>query len=93
MKHTASAKKKSRSNGSSGRRADAARFVVCLDNRRYPVALEVGKLYRKLEDPAARAHGYIRVVDESGEDYLYEADRFAELSVPKNISDILLANR
>ena len=92
MKRTASGRKVSRSNGSS-RKTAKPHFVVCLDNSDYSESLEVGKLYPKLEDKAASAHGYVRVVDESGEDYLYEADRFAELSVPKNVSDILLADR
>ncbi len=45
-------------------------FVVCLDNQDYPVSLERRKLYRQLPDEAAKKLGMIRLVDESGEDYL-----------------------
>ena len=42
----------------------------------YPASLEVGKLYRVIRDDEAASHGYIRVIDESGEDYAYTANRF-----------------
>jgi hypothetical protein len=54
----------------------ARSFVVCVDNRGYPAALEVRKLYRRLVDPKASRMGLMRVVDESGEDYLYPAGFF-----------------
>ena len=44
-------------------------FGLCLDNEGYPASLEVGKLYRVIPDAEAAAHGYIRIIDESGEDY------------------------
>jgi len=43
-------------------------FALCLDNEGYPVSLEVGKVYRVIPDADAAAHGYLRIVDESGED-------------------------
>jgi len=46
-------------------------FAVCINNRRYEASLEVGKLYRVIPDKEAESHGYLRVVDESGEDYGY----------------------
>ena len=49
-------------------------FAVCLDNDGYPASLEVGKLYRVVSDEDAAAHGYIRVIDESGEDYAFTAN-------------------
>ena len=52
-------------------------FVVCIDNSGYPASLELRKLYRVVPDAKAAADGDIRVVDESGEDYLYPASRFA----------------
>jgi len=52
------------------------RFVVCIRNEGYPASLEVRKIYRALPDDAAAKHDLIRVVDESGEDYLYPADFF-----------------
>jgi hypothetical protein len=93
MKRMASARKKSRSNGSSGRRTETERFVVCLDSRRYPASLEVGKLYPVVDDREAAAHGYVRVVDETGESYLYAAERFADVTLPKSVRVALLASR
>jgi len=52
------------------------RFVVCIDNTGYPASLEPRKLYQVLPDADAKAHGQMRVVDESGEDYLYPASYF-----------------
>jgi hypothetical protein len=51
-------------------------FAVCLNNEGYPASLEVGKLYRVIPDEPAATHGYLRVIDEGGEDYGYAADRF-----------------
>lgn len=52
------------------------RFAVCISNDNYPASLEVGKLYQVIPDAVAESHGYIRVIDESGEDYGYSKDRF-----------------
>jgi hypothetical protein len=41
-------------------------FALCLDNEGYPASLEVGKLYRVVPDEEAAAHGYVRIIDESG---------------------------
>ena len=60
----------------------APRFAVCINNSGYPASLETGKLYRILPDEEAAAHGYIRVIDESGEDYGYSAKRFVLLELP-----------
>ena len=51
-------------------------FGLCLNNEGYLASLEVGKVYRVIQDDEAASHGYIRVIDESGEDYAYAADRF-----------------
>ncbi len=48
-------------------------FAVCINNKGYEASLEVGKLYRILPDEKAESHGYLRVVDESGDDYGYSA--------------------
>jgi hypothetical protein len=47
------------------------RLVVCVDNEGYPASLERRKLYVTLHDPAAEKHGLLRIIDESGDDYLY----------------------
>ncbi len=68
----------------------APHFVVCINNEGYKASLEVGKLYRMIPDAAAASHGYVRVVDESGEDYGYAAERFFPLDVPQALADALL---
>ena len=57
-------------------------FAVCLRNRGYAASLEVRKLYPVVSDPDAAANDLIRVIDESGEDYLYPARLFRKLTLP-----------
>jgi hypothetical protein len=64
-------------------------FGVCIDNSGYAASLEVGKLYRVIADEEASKHGYIRVVDESGEDYGYSVERFFVLKVPQLVAHAL----
>lgn len=66
------------------------RFAVCIRNRGYEASLEVGKLYRVIPDRSAERHGYLRIVDESGEDYGYSADRFFAIDLPKALERVLL---
>lgn len=56
----------------------------------YEVSLEVGKLYRIVPDEEAEKHGYLRIVDESGEDYGYAAGRFFAIDLPKPLEKALL---
>lgn len=56
-----------------------AQFVICVRNKGYPASLELGKAYRLLKDEHMSKHSQVRVIDESGEDYLYPEDYF----VPK----------
>ena len=51
-------------------------YVICLDNNGYPTSLEVRKLYECVTDSKAQELGQIRVIDESGDDYLYPSSRF-----------------
>ena len=60
-------------------------FVICVDNDGYPASLERWKVYRALPDRLADAHGLLRVMDESGEDYLYEKARFRPIELPSNV--------
>ena len=62
---------------------------VCTSNRGYAASLEVGKLYAVIPDTEADKHGYIRVIDESGEDYGYSAERFFLLQVPEALANAL----
>ena len=91
MKRTASAKKKSRSNGSSRKRpVRAARYAVCVRNGSYAASLELRKLYKVLPDPPAAEHNLLRVVDESGEDYLYPKSCFMPLRLPQPVRKAVL---
>ncbi|MFO1429318.1 MAG: hypothetical protein U1F76_04140 [Candidatus Competibacteraceae bacterium] len=67
----------------------APRFAICIDNSEYPASLEVHKVYRVLPDAEADLDGDLRIIDESGEDYLYPADYFVLLDVPKEKVQIL----
>ena len=71
-------------------RRSEARFAVCIRNKGYEVSLEIGKLYRMIHDRDAEAYGYLRIVDESGEDYGYAADRFFAIDLPKPLEKVLL---
>jgi len=57
-------------------------FVVCIDNKGYPASLELHKIYRVLSDQDAATDGDVRVVDESGDDYLYPATYFSPINMP-----------
>ncbi|HJW76906.1 MAG TPA: hypothetical protein VJ787_14790 [Thermoleophilia bacterium] len=72
------------------KRASKAQFAVCIKNKGYEASLEIGKLYRVIPDPSAESHGYLRIVDESGEDYGYAADRFFAIDVPRPLEKALL---
>ncbi len=72
------------------RKFTGAHFAVCINNKGYPASLELHKIYRVLLDEDAAEDGDIRVVDESGEDYLYPADRFAEVDLPQTVRRSLL---
>ncbi len=66
------------------------RFAVCVDNAGYPASLELHKIYRVLPDHDAGMDGDLRVVDESGEDYLYSAERFVAVDLPQSVEKSLL---
>jgi hypothetical protein len=68
----------------------AGDFVLCLKNDAYPASLEVRKVYRRLPDPRAAAKSFVRVIDESGEDYLYPADFFVPIELPKVAEDVFI---
>jgi len=66
-----------------------ARFAICVDNSEYPVSLELHKLYRVIPDDDAKKDGDLRIIDESGEDYLYPADYFLLVDMPRGIARAL----
>ena len=61
------------------------RFVVCVNNDGYQASLERNKIYVALPDPEAESAGDIRVIDESGEDYLFTAKRFVAVELPQAV--------
>jgi hypothetical protein len=72
------------------RKKEETRFVVCVRNEDCE-DLELRKIYKVLPDEAAAGDGYIRVVDESGEDYLYPADNFLAIELSKDLEKALMA--
>jgi hypothetical protein len=62
-----------------------SRFAICLDNSQYPASLELHKVYRVVPDEDAERDDDLRVVDESGEDYLYPADYFVLADSPGEV--------
>ena len=73
----------------STRTATPAEYVVCVDNAGYPVSLELHKIYRALPDGDALAAGDLRIVDESGEDYLFPAIAFVAIKLPERVRSSL----
>jgi hypothetical protein len=68
------------------------KFVVCLKNKGYEVSLEPRKIYQVLADPDAARHRQLRVIDESGEDYLYPASYFTPIDLPQPVRKAVLAS-
>ena len=67
-------------------------FAICIKNEDYEASLELRKLYEVLPDPKSEQLGMVRVVDESGEDYLYPQAFFVRVSLPDAVEEqVLLA--
>jgi hypothetical protein len=66
--------------------------VVCVNNKNYQASLEPRKIYQAIPDSGAARHRLVRVIDESGEDYLYPRDFFLPIEVPKAIERVLFAS-
>jgi hypothetical protein len=75
----------------------SSEFVVCINNAEYPASLELHKIYRVVPDTDAAADADIRIIDESGEDYLYPACNFSPISAASGgrilASGLLIQNR
>lgn len=69
----------------------APEFVVCLNNKGFAASLEVGNLYQIVPDKKAEKLGGLRVIDEDGEDYLYDSDFFCPLQVPPIVAQTLIS--
>ena len=68
-------------------------FVVCLSNDGYSASLEPRKIYVALRDVEAERNGFLRIVDESGGDYLYAREGFAPIKLPRGLQQALDAAR
>jgi len=68
----------------------ALRFAVCISNEDYEASLELHKIYRVIPDEDAEVDGDLRVIDESGEDYLYPANWFVFIELPQVLEKSLL---
>ena len=64
---------------------NTSRYAVCIDNSEYPASLEMHKIYRIIPDDDAERDGDVRVIDESGEDYLYPGNYFILVDLPHDI--------
>lgn len=71
-------------------KGEGVRFVVCVNNAGYPASLDLHKVYRVLPDEDAEAVGDLRIVDESGEDYLYPSGYFVLVELPQAVEKSLL---
>lgn len=68
----------------------ASRFVICVENKGYKVSLEKRKIYLALPHATAQKHGQIRVIDESGDDYLYPKSLFLPITIPASLRKAIL---
>lgn len=93
MKRMASAQKNSRSSASfkteQAGHLPRSGYVLCVSNKKYSASLEKGKLYRRLLDGRSQRHGLVRVIDESGEDYLYPEHLFMSITNQKRVHRVL----
>ena len=65
-------------------------LVICVANDDYPASLEKRKIYEAIPDPDAAKYHQIRVIDESGEDYLYPESFFIPVTLPKNVAEAII---
>jgi hypothetical protein len=66
-------------------------LVVCIDNEGYPASLEKRKIYVRVRDPAVERRGLVRIIDESGDDYLYPKMLFCPIALPQSVKKAVLA--
>jgi hypothetical protein len=72
-------------------RSLSKQLVVCIDNEGYPASLEKRKIYVSLRDPVAKKLGLVRIIDESGDDYLYPKKLFRSIALPQSVKKAVLA--
>lgn len=62
-----------------------SRLYVCINNDGYVASLDVRKIYQGVHDPQVERMGLVRIIDESGEDYLYSKEFFAPITLPVSV--------
>lgn len=72
-------------------KTNAKRLVVCIDNEGYLASLERRKIYIALADRAAEVRDLVRIVDETGDNYLYPQSFFREIALPQSVKRAVLA--
>jgi hypothetical protein len=72
-------------------KSSSKQLVVCIGNEGYPASLEKRKLYVMLRDAVAEKHGLVRIVDESGDDYLYPKAFFRPVALPQSVKKAVLS--
>ena len=72
-------------------KTQAKQLVVCINNEGYPASLETRKIYVALADAGAEKHGLMRIVDESGADYLYPKTFFRTIALPQAVKKAVLS--
>lgn len=70
---------------------EETKFVICVNNQDYPASLELWKVYRTVSDEKAEQRNLIRIIDESGEDYLYSSENFASINLPQEVETAFLS--
>jgi hypothetical protein len=65
-------------------------FIICIKNRGYEASLELWKVYMTVSDDPAKRQNLLRVIDESGEDYLFPSEYFVPLALPKVVRDAMM---
>ena len=71
------------------RKPAISQFAICVETAEYPASLEQHKLYRVLPDEEAAEDGDVRIIDESGDDYLYPAEYFVVIEIPRHRAQVL----
>ncbi|MFY9619461.1 MAG: hypothetical protein WAQ99_06585 [Pyrinomonadaceae bacterium] len=66
-------------------------FAICVQNEGYPASLELWKVYRVIPDRRAAKDQLVRIIDESGEDYLYDQNWFVPIKLPEAAKEAMLA--
>lgn len=66
------------------------RFVVCINNADYPASLEMNKIYQVVPDEKIELDGEMRIIDESGEDYIYQSAWFVDVRLPVAVKESVL---